>query len=131
MGEFTNAQAIRDIAYGVTIPEGDRVDTQLGALISKAEVRMLQGVPSVRTRVDSGALSSEFVGGVVQDMVLRVLKNPHAARQLGLDDFQVTLDNVVSTGELHLSDRERELLSPPRRPRFRSARLQAPAWGPR
>jgi len=45
-------------------------------------------------------------------MVLRVVKNPRSLRSLGLDDFQATIDQAVSTGMLYLSDDERARLLP-------------------
>lgn len=105
-------QSIRDAAYGVDIPAGETVDTQLDRLIAKAETRLNAAIPTLAARFESGEIDADVVVGVVEDMVLRVVKNPQALRSFGIDDFQATLDNAVSTGLLYVTDDELRLLSP-------------------
>ena len=106
------ATDIRAAAYGVDIPAGDAVDDQLDVLITKAETRIGAAVPSLAARVTAGTVAREVVQDVIEDMVLRVVKNPKSLRSLGLDDFQATIDQAVSTGMLYLSDDERARLLP-------------------
>jgi len=122
------AASIRSAAYGITIPAGEAVDAQLDALIAKAELRLVAAVPSVPSRIEEGTLAVELVQGVVEDMVLRVVRNPKALRSVGLDDFQATIDNSTSTGLLYVSAEEKALLEPRASARVGSIRLGVPAW---
>lgn len=56
---------------------------------------------------DDRHLRSESVARVVVAMVIRVLRNPDARRQLGEDTFQETIDQAVSSGQLYISEIER------------------------
>ncbi|OJU41818.1 MAG: hypothetical protein BGN97_03710 [Microbacterium sp. 69-10] len=56
---------------------------------------------------DPAYLRTESVARVVVAMVIRVLRNPDARRQLGEDTFQETIDAAVSTGQLYISETER------------------------
>lgn len=121
---------IRDAAFGIEIPTGDAVDLQLDALIAKAEGRLAVALPLLATHVADGKVDALTVRGVVEDMVLRVVKNPRSLRALGIDDFQATIDNSVSMGTLYVSDAERALLTPvmPRARGVRSIRMGVPSW---
>lgn len=119
---------IREAAYGLTIPEGDTADTQIQALIDKATNRLASRLPSLQRRIDAGTLDIEVVRGVIEDMVLRVIRNPKARRSIGLDDFQETIDTSTSTGLLYVSADEIALLKPASTRRVGSIRLGVPAW---
>lgn len=119
---------IREAAYGLTIPAGDAADAQIQALIDKAATRLASRLPSLQRRIDAGTLDIEVVQGVVEDMVLRVMRNPRALRSIGLDDFQETVDTSTSTGLLYVSADELALLRPARTRRVGSIRLGVPAW---
>lgn len=120
--------SLRTAAFGVDIPDGATVDLQLDALIAKAEQRVAVKIPSLAARVESGEVAEATVQGVIEDVVLRVVKNPRSLRTLGLDDFQATIDSSVSTGMLYLSGDEIALLSPPVRTRVGSIGLVIPGW---
>lgn len=122
------AASLRQVAFGVDIPEGALVDIQLGHLIDKAEQRIAVKVPSLAARVAAGEVDQATVKGVVEDMVLRVAKNPMSLRTLGLDDFQATIDSAVSTGLIYLTADELSLLSPRVRSKVASLRLVIPPW---
>jgi hypothetical protein len=119
---------IRDAAYGLKIPEGDTVDLQIQKLIDKAADRLDSRVPSLHLRVTNGTLKASVVQGVIEDMVLRVLRNPKAFRSLGIDDFQTVIDNSTSTGLLYVSGDDLSLLRPRTRSKFGSIRLGVPGW---
>lgn len=119
-------EMIRASAYGLTIPEGETVDQQIQSLINKAAARLDELAPSVRRRVTADTLALVVVQGVIEDMVLRVIRNPKAYRSLGLDDFQTTIDNSTSTGLLYVSAAELALLRPRSRSNFGSIRLGIP-----
>lgn len=122
------AEDIRDAGFGLTIPAGEAVDKQLVGLVAKAKARLLALVPSLPRRVTAGTLDEQTVKGVIEDMVLRVVKNPRALRQLGIDDFQATIDTAVSSGALYLTPDERLLLSPKRRRAIGSVQIGVPRW---
>jgi hypothetical protein len=120
---------IRKAAYGVAIPEGTAADEQIAALIAKAEVRLNAALPLLASAYEAQTIDAQLVKGVVEDMVIRVVKNPMAYRSLGLDDFQAVIDSSTSSGLLYVSDDERALLSPtPRRAGVRSVRLGVHGW---
>lgn len=119
---------IRAAAYGLTIPAGDVIDLQLQKLIDKAAARLDSRVPSLLLRVTNGTLKLSVVQGVIEDMVLRVLRNPKAFRSLGIDDFQTTIDTSTSTGLLYVSVDELSLLSPRSRSKFGSIQLSVPRF---
>jgi hypothetical protein len=122
-------QGIRDAAFGIDIPAGDVVDGQLTRLIEKAETRLNAVIPTLAGRYESGAVTEALIGGVVEDMVLRVARNPQALRSFGIDDFQAVLDNSVSTGLLRVDPSEFDLLAPGSgRPRVGSIILGVPSW---
>jgi hypothetical protein len=112
MAYNVTAADIRAAAYGVDIPAGSATDAQLTVLITKATTRIDEAVPSLAARVTAGTVAVAVVQDVIEDMVLRVVKNPKSLRSLGLDDFQATIDQAVSTGMLYLSDDERSRLLP-------------------
>lgn len=56
---------------------------------------------------DTARLRTDSVARVVVAMVIRVLRNPDARRQLGEDTFQETVDQAVSSGQLYISEVER------------------------
>lgn len=127
---------IRTAGYGLTIPEGERVDEQIQHLIDKAETRLNALVPTLPDRVtgiapgptQKPAIDLETVQGVIEDMVLRVLRNPRALRSLGIDDFQSVIDTTVTSGLLYVSGDELALLSPRARRQVRSMRMHIPSW---
>ncbi|MEV4737180.1 MULTISPECIES: hypothetical protein [unclassified Microbacterium] len=56
---------------------------------------------------DPSRLRKESVARVMVAMVIRVLRNPDARRQLGEDTYQETVDQAVSSGQLYISEMER------------------------
>lgn len=74
-------------------------------------------IPGIEGRVmlppeDPAHLRMGSVARVMVAMVIRVLRNPDARRQLGEDTFQETVDAAVSSGQLYVSEGERgQLLS--------------------
>lgn len=122
-------QTIRDAAYGIDIPAGGAVDAQLTHLIAKAEIRLNAAIPTLAARFEAETVAAELVGGVVEDMVLRVVKNPQSLRSFGIDDFTTVIDSSVSTGLLYVSGSELALLSPGAgRASVGSIRLGVPSW---
>lgn len=120
-------QSLRTAAYELTIPDG--VDTTLNRLIDKAERTVVDQVPTVPLRLEAGTLRRQSLADVIEDMVLRILRNPDGKRSESSDDYSYTLDQAVASGALYLSDRERSRLTPvTARARIGTIRLGAPSW---
>lgn len=121
---------IRDAAYGIEIPEGDEVDRAIERVISKAWTRILDRYPNIEERITAGRPSVDTVTGVIEDMVLRVLRNPNGYRQVSIDDYNRTIDAALSAGRLYIADDEASLLAPSRRRKGRigSVRTGVPRW---
>lgn len=69
-------------------------------------------IPGVVRRTELGEddparLRTDSVARVMVAMVIRVLRNPDARRQLGEDTYQETVDQAVSSGQLYISEVER------------------------
>lgn len=121
-------QDIRNAAYGTKIPEGADVDEQLDGLIAKAGREIARKVPNLAARLAAGRVTETDVRDVIEAMVVRVVRNPSGYRQIGIDDFQATVDSALSTGALRLTDDEHLALAGPRKTRrFGTARLYMPA----
>lgn len=116
-------------AVNLSVPDGS--DDAIDHLIARAVALLVLQVPTVPARVDAGTLDQAVVEGVVEDMVLRVLRNPQALRQISIDDFSATVDAAVSAGSLYVSSNELALLSPSTRGghrAFGSVRVGVPEW---
>lgn len=94
-------------AYGVTLTT-DQVQA-LPVLIRKAQDLL---PVATETWITAGRLSGDTVASIVEDMVVRVVRNPRAFRQVSIDDFSATVDNTLSSGALYLSPDELERLTP-------------------
>lgn len=119
---------IRAAALGVTIPAGNAADDALDRLLEKAQDRVHAAFPTIFDRVNANTIPLVRVTGVIEDMVLRVLRNPSGLRQVTIDDFTRMIDSALSTGELYLTEREQTLLAPSGRRRIGSVRVGVPAW---
>lgn len=121
---------IRNAAYGAKIPSGSVVDEQIQLLIGKAVRELLSVVPltKIQNRIDSSRITLNDVKDVIENMVVRVAKNPSGYRQFGIDDFQATIDSAISTGQLYVSDDERRRLVGPRARNFGSIKVAVPNW---
>lgn len=129
LAEATAAADVRQAAYGMTIPTGDDVDAKISYLLAKAADRIVLAVPSVPRRMTAGTLAVATVAGVLEDMVIRILRNPDALRSITVDDGTAVLDRSIATGELYVSDTDRQRLAPPRRPGSARAITQhVPTW---
>lgn len=118
---------ITDAAYGLTIPPGST--DAIARLIDKAERLILDAFPNLPDRVATGRPTTETVRDVIENMVIRVLRNPSSLRSIAVDDGTAVIDSAVSTGQLYLSDDERSRLAPiGRRGNVRSIRQQYPRW---
>lgn len=87
-------------------------------------------IPGLIPRIESEAVDVEDVKRILCAMVVRVLKNPSGFRSRSIDDASVTIDTTISSGELYLSDEERDELSlTVPLSGFYSLELAPPYWG--
>lgn len=94
----------------------------IGGLSTSAWVRVAATVPGIETYMDvlppatAPLVPLETVQDVMVSMIIRVLKNPESARIINqsIDDYTDgrTLDSAISSGELYVSDFERQMLTP-------------------
>ena len=91
-------------------------EAQVEAWIEDLEAIVLQRVPDLQERIDSGAISSAIVRSVLCSAIIRVMRNPGGLRQRteSIDDYSLTetVDSSLSTGALYLTDEEWGLLLP-------------------
>ena len=79
-------------------------------------------VPDIEARMVSGNPDEDTVKDVMVWMIIRVLKNPLSASSVtgSIDDHSetVTLDRIVRSGELYISDEQLARLRPPLIPQY-------------
>lgn len=119
-----------DAAYGITVPSTAQAGVE--KLLGKAEGMLLDEIPNLKERTDTGRTKLESVRSVIEDMVVRVLRNPNALRQISIDDGSATIDQAISSGQLYVSEAElarlRKDITKRKRPAVRSVRLANPPW---
>lgn len=73
-------------------------------------------LPDVKARIDAGTITQDTVKDVMVWMIIRVLKNPYSAATIqgSIDDHSetVTLDKLIRSGELFISDDQMARLKP-------------------
>lgn len=112
-------------AYGV---EDLPSESSVHVLIGKAVGLLPAGLEGW---ISQGLVSPDAAASVVEDMVVRVLRNPQALRSFAIDDFSGTIDAAISGGQLYLSAGERARLTPAQMRaggRLRTARVAMSPW---
>lgn len=122
---YVDAQGIRAAAYGMAIPSN--ADESIDRLVAKAGERLKARVPGLEERIASGSLSTELVAGVIEDMVLRVVRNPYGFAQEQAGEFMYRIDRVVASGAIQVTDEDISLLTQPGLA-FGSFRASVPRW---
>lgn len=129
MASYTSPQDVRSAAYGITIPQSNDVDRSLEALIRKAERRLLARVPSIPARIASAELEVAAVRDAVEDIVLRVIRNPNGYSSEQAGEFSYRIDRVVASGRIEITPEDLVGLRPSKRAGTgRSIRLAIPRW---
>lgn len=108
---YVDAEGIRAAAYGMDIPSD--ADESIDRLISKAGERLKVKVPGLENRVEAGAITPELVQGVIEDMVLRVVRNPYGFAQEQAGEFMYRIDRVVASGAIQVTEEDIALLTHP------------------
>lgn len=126
-------QTVIDAAYGITVPSESHGRVQ--ALINKAIGLLLDEIPNLEHRVTDGRTKSASAKSVVEDMVVRVLRNPNALRQITINGDSATIDQAVSSGQLYVTEAELARLrkdvsvqASKRAGKLRSIRQALPPW---
>lgn len=125
---YTTPADIREAAYGIAIPEGEDVDAALAKLIAKAERRLIGRVPSIPGRIIAGTLDVDRVKDAVEDIVLRVVRNPNGYSSEQAGEFSYRIDRVTASGRIEVTPDDLVGLLPSRPVAARSIRLGLPKW---
>lgn len=128
IAELLDPDDIRAAAYGTRIPPGTLVDKSITRLIEKAARLIDDKVPNLSRRLETGKLRESTLKDVLEDMVVRVVKNPGGYRQIGIDDFQATIDRALSSGALRLDRAEKRRLAGRGTSSFGTIRTPIPHW---
>lgn len=126
-------QTVESAAYGITVPSESLASVQ--ALIDKAVGLLLDEIPNLVQRVADGRTKADSAKSVVEDMVVRVLRNPNALRQITINGDSATIDQAVSSGQLYVAEAELARLrkdvstqASKRAGKLRSIRQALPPW---
>ncbi|WNI16619.1 hypothetical protein [Actinacidiphila sp. ITFR-21] len=122
MSDFATVDDVNNRLIGRDLTDTER--TKVAVRISDASAIMRREVPGL-----DDPEPPETAVGVCCAMVLRVVLNPEGKRQQSIDDYSYTTDSSRSTGELYLSDGERELLQPSTGPASRAFSITPAAPG--
>jgi hypothetical protein len=85
----------------------------LEGLALDAVAKVLDTVPSVKTRLSAGRLSVRSFTRIVCDMVLRVVRNPEGLRSESDGTYQYTSAATVASGDLWIPEKDLVLLRGP------------------
>lgn len=124
---YVDFERVKGAAYGMSIP--DEAEQSIDRLISKAGERLARRVPRLEERVASGKLSRELVAGVIEDMVIRVVRNPFGYAQEQAGDFMYRIDKAIASGLVEATDADVSLLrAPTRGTGFGRISMSLPPW---
>lgn len=127
MGTYADFSDIQLAAYGLDLPGSAQQSVE--AIIAKAEARLLARVPSIPERVESGELGTDLVRGVVEDIVIRLIRNPQGFSSEQAGDFSYRIDRLAASGVVQVTDDDVKDLLPKGSVRsFGTVRLGVPAW---
>lgn len=95
--------------YGAMTPAQEQVSK---GLLRRASAMVRGRFPDLADRMSAGTLDPMVVGGVVVNMVLRVLRNPDGLRSETVGPFTRSWDTTMAAGLLALSDDDVAALTP-------------------
>lgn len=129
VGTYADFTDVQQAAYGLDIPSDSATQLSIEALIAKAEKRLLARVPSIPARIEAGTLDIMLVQGVVEDVVIRLIRNPQGFSSEQAGEFSYRIDRLVASGRIEITDDDVADLLPKAAHRgFGSMRLDVPAW---
>lgn len=124
---YVDFARIQGAAYGMDIPS--EAEDSVTRLISKAGERLAARVPRLEERVSAGKLSVELVAGVIEDMVIRVVRNPFGYAQEQAGDFMYRIDKAVASGLVEVRAEDvATLRSGSTGTGFGRVRMKIPGW---
>lgn len=83
------------------------------AWLARAWVILAAAVPGLEARLTAGQVSADLVQEVLVAMVERKVRNPEGLRAYNVDDSTMTIDQVMSSGQLAPTPDEIARLAPP------------------
>jgi hypothetical protein len=112
----TNPATLADVTEGFERPLSDLEERAASRWLTEAWRILNRDVPGVSARLDlatdaEGHLSADDVVDVLTAMVRRVLRNPDGTRSWSDDTHSETIHTVLASGELYVTDREKERLA--------------------
>lgn len=122
---WLDPQEFRNGVFGLTISDDEM--SAVAHLIRKAEARLVARVPRLEARVASGAVSEDLVKGVVEDMVLRTVRNPEGLASDGAGGVTSSYFKAAASGTVDVLREDLELLMPPQT-QVGSIRIGVPSW---
>lgn len=122
---WVTAQDVRDAAYGLYISDDELA--QLEKLVLRAERLIVSRVPNLEQRIADGRLSVDTVRGVVERMVLRVVRNPDGVQSDSTGGVSTAFWRNSASGVIELLQEDLADLMPPTR-RYGSMRVGLPSW---
>lgn len=105
---YVDFEGVKEAAYGMTVPSAAQPSVE--RLIAKAGERLAARVPRIQERVRDGSLSKELVAGVIEDMVIRVIRNPYGYASEQAGEFMYRIDRAVASGAVQVNQSEVDLL---------------------
>jgi hypothetical protein len=122
---WVTAQDIQDAAFGLYF--SDQELSQLPKLIAKAERTVISRIPRVLERIENGQLHVDTVRGVVERMVLRVVRNPEGLQSDSTGGVSSSWWRHSGSGVMELLKEDLQELMPRSR-QFGSMRMSVPSW---
>jgi|SRR5690625_4193010 len=122
---WVTAQDIADVGFGLHLGEPDL--DQITPLILRAERLVVSRVPRLEERLNAGTLSKDTVRGVVEGMVLRVIRNPQGVQSDSTAGVSTSFWRSSASGVIELLREDLAQLMPTQR-RFGSISVSAPSW---
>lgn len=113
-----NPASLEDVRDSIERPLTSDEERVIPKWLDKAWRELNRVVPAISTRVflDADApakLSIDDVCDVVIAMVERKVRNPDGNREWRGDDYGVTVDATLSSGQIYVTEAERASLMPP------------------
>lgn len=122
---WVTAQDIADVGFGLHLGEHDL--DQIMPLILRAERLIVSRVPRLEERLNAGTLSEDTVRGVVEGMVLRVIRNPQGVQSDSTAGVSTSFWRSSASGVIELLREDLAQLMPTQR-RFGSISVSTPSW---
>ncbi len=105
MGEYATVEDV-ELAWNQPVTDESYVDY----LIDKAERLVRDSVPTLADRITAEKITTETVGDVVVDMVVRLLRNPEGLSSESAGDYSYQRNAATGEGRITLRPDEKARL---------------------